>query len=103
MKGTRLPSGRSATASAPRTARFSFSAAAIGHSSWASGVPSGSNSFQLPHHLPAPRRRRAFARGERGSVGLEQLPAHAPFVVAEHRAPARHVHGGLVVIGNPAL
>ena len=41
MKGMRVPSGRSATASALRMARPSFRATAIGHSSWGNGVPSG--------------------------------------------------------------
>jgi hypothetical protein len=40
LKRTRLPSGRSAIASMPVTARFSLMAIAIGHSSCAIGVPS---------------------------------------------------------------
>ena len=54
MKGTRVPSGRSATASAPRTARPSLSATAIGHWSCGSGVPSGMNSFHVTHHSSLP-------------------------------------------------
>ena len=38
----------------PRTVRSSFSATAIGHSSCRSGVPSGQNSFQEPHHSLEP-------------------------------------------------
>ena len=52
--GTRVPSGRSARASAPRTCRFCWIATAIGHWSWGSGVPSGQNSRQDPHHLVLP-------------------------------------------------
>ena len=51
MKQMREPSGRSAIASTSRTERFSLSAIAIGQSSWASGVPSGQNSFQVTHHM----------------------------------------------------
>ena len=41
MNGTRVPSGRSATASTPRTGRPVLRVTAIGHSSCGSGVPSG--------------------------------------------------------------
>ena len=51
MKQMREPSGRSAIASTFRIGRFSLSAIAIGQSSWASGVPSGRNSFQVTHHI----------------------------------------------------
>ena len=44
MNGTRVPSGRSAAASMPRTARSSFNAIAIGQ-----------YSFQEPHHSLDPR------------------------------------------------
>ncbi len=54
MNGTRVPSGRSASASMPRTGLFSFSAIAIGQSACASGVPSGQYSFQEPHHSLEP-------------------------------------------------
>jgi len=40
LEGTRVPSGRSATASAPRIGRPCLTACAIGHSSCGSGVPS---------------------------------------------------------------
>jgi hypothetical protein len=49
MNGMRVPSGRSAIASAPRIGRFSRSATAIGHWSWGIGVPSGQNRRQEPH------------------------------------------------------
>lgn len=54
MKGTRVPSGRSATASMPRIGTFSFRATAIGHWSCGSGVPSAQYSFQDPHHWLVP-------------------------------------------------
>ena len=54
MNGTRVPSGRSATASTPRTGRPVFRVTAMGHSSCASGVPSGQYSFQEPHHSLLP-------------------------------------------------
>ena len=75
MKGTRVPSGRSATASAPRTARPSLSATAIGHWSCGSGVPSG----------------------------MEQFPGDAPFVAAERGRPAGEFDRRLVEVGNFAL
>ena len=52
--GTRLPSGRSATASTPRTGFCVLSAIAIGHSSSGSGVPSGQNSLKEPHQCVGP-------------------------------------------------
>ena len=54
MNGTRVPSGRSAIASMPRTGRSSFSAIAIGHWSCGIGVPSGQYSFHEPHHSLVP-------------------------------------------------
>ena len=50
MNGTRVPSGRSAIASAPLIGPFSRSATAIGHWSCGIGVPSGQYSRQKPHH-----------------------------------------------------
>ena len=48
--GTRVPSGPMSE-DAPRTARSSFSATAMGHSSCGSGLPSGVKiPFQEPHH-----------------------------------------------------
>ena len=54
MKGTRVPSGRSATASMPRIGFPCFSARAIGHWSCGSGVPSGQYSFQEPQNSLLP-------------------------------------------------
>ena len=50
MNGTRLPSGRSAMAWPPRTARRSFKVIAMGQASCGIGVPSGQNSRHEPHH-----------------------------------------------------
>ena len=55
MKGTRVPSGRSAIASySPWLGVPRRSASAMGHSSCAIGVPSGWNSFQLTHQESLP-------------------------------------------------
>lgn len=54
MNGTRVPSGRSQTASMPRTVRSSLTATAIGHSSCGIGLPSGQYSFHEPHHSLEP-------------------------------------------------
>ena len=59
-EGTRVPSGRSATASAPRTARPSLRATAIGH----------------------------WSCGKRRAVRPIKFPGDAPFVAAERGRPA---------------
>src|SRR5262245_4682061 len=74
MNGTRVPSGRSATASPPRTARFSFSATAHG----------------------------ALVVAHRPAVGPVEAPRSAPFALAELRPATPQLDGGLVVEGDPA-
>ena len=54
MNGTRVPSGRSATASCPRTGRPSLRVTAIGHSACGMGVPSGQNSRPVTHQSSLP-------------------------------------------------